>query len=76
MNEQGPTPRLRAGWIPNRRLARAAALSCGCALVLAALATPALAMDTVPEIDPGSLGGALTLLGGGALILASRLRRR
>ena len=57
-------------------LARAAAKSCGLALVLAALATPTFAIDTVPEIDPGSLGSALTLLTGGALILAARLRRR
>jgi hypothetical protein len=59
-------------------VARAAAKPCGLALILAALATPALAFDPepVPEIDPGSLGSALTLLIGGALILTNRLRRR
>jgi len=29
-----------------------------------------------PEIDPGTLGSALALAGGGAAILADRLRRR
>jgi len=53
---------------------------CGLALVLAAVATPALAMDTqplpTPEIDAGSIGSALTVLSGGAIVLMHRLRRR
>jgi hypothetical protein len=50
----------------------------GLLLVLVAVASPASAQqcnNMVPEIDPGSLTGAVTLLVGGALVLADRLRR-
>ena len=30
----------------------------------------------VPEIDPGAMGGAITLLSGGVLVLTNRLRRK
>jgi hypothetical protein len=30
----------------------------------------------VPEIDPGSMAGALTLLSGGVLMLTNRIRRK
>ena len=30
----------------------------------------------VPEVDPTTMGGAVALLAGGAMLLASRLRRR
>jgi hypothetical protein len=51
------------------------------ALVLAALASQALAGGApppgggVPEVDPGSLSSALTLLAGGVLVLRARIRR-
>lgn len=47
-------------------------------LMLAALAAPALAAmpaPPAPEIDPGSLAGALALVGGGVMVLRARLRR-
>jgi hypothetical protein len=50
----------------------------GLALVMAAIASPAWAGGPlpVPEIDPGSMAGAVALLAGGALLLTHRLRRR
>ena len=51
----------------------------GLALVLAACASPLYAsgpLPGVPEIDPGSLASALSLLTGGALLLADRCRRK
>jgi hypothetical protein len=48
-------------------------------MVLTAVASPALAntchMGHVPEIDPGMLTSALTMLVGGALMVADRFRR-
>jgi len=51
--------------------------SCGALFVLAALAVPAFGVDPpgVPEIDPLSVGNALTLLTGGLLMLTARRRR-
>ncbi|HKI38339.1 MAG TPA: hypothetical protein VKA46_41200 [Gemmataceae bacterium] len=62
-------------------LSRSAVKVCGLALVLAAVATPALAWGNpppcpTPEIDAGSIGSALTVLSGGAILLMHRLRRR
>jgi hypothetical protein len=50
---------------------------CGLLLVLAATAATARAdLGPAPEIDPGSLAGALTVLTGGLLIFADRRRRK
>jgi len=49
-------------------------MTLGLALVMSALASPAHAAP-VPEIDPGSMGSALTLLIGGAMMLTSRVRK-
>jgi hypothetical protein len=60
------------------RTAAMARKACGLALVLAAISGVALAKynkDAAPEIDPGSMAGALTLLGGGLLMLTDRFRR-
>ena len=60
----------------NRSLTR----GLGLAFLLAALAAPALAHDfeptAAPELDPGSMAGALALLSGGLLIVSDRVRRR
>lgn len=49
----------------------------GLGLVLAACAGAAQAGFTdVPEIDPGSMASALTLLVGGTLMLTDKLRRK
>ncbi len=50
----------------------------GVALVVAACATSAQAGGSLPapEIDPGSLASALTLLTGGFLLVTDRLRRK
>jgi hypothetical protein len=58
-------------------LLAAGRMAAGLLLVLVAAASPALAAchDMAPEIDPGSIASAVTLLAGGALILAGRLRR-
>lgn len=48
-------------------------------LLIAAASSSALAggpLPAAPEIDPGSMGGALTLLTGGVLMLTDRVRRR
>ena len=52
-----------------------AARALGLALVLSAAAGTATASFDVPEIDPGSMGGALTLLVGGVMMLTGRARR-
>jgi len=61
------------------RLARTARMGVGFALVLTALAgvvhaVPPEAVVT-PEIDPGSMASALTLLMGGAILLTARSRK-
>ncbi len=50
----------------------------GFALVFGVLVSPALATPPfqTPEIDPGSLGSAVTLLIGGMMILTGRRRSR
>ncbi|HKM54360.1 MAG TPA: hypothetical protein VJY33_13195 [Isosphaeraceae bacterium] len=59
------------------RLARAAGMGVGLALVLAAFSTPAWAFNVpVPEIDPGSMAGAVTLLSLGVLMLTDRRRKK
>ena len=50
--------------------------SVGVMLVMTAFSGVALAVDLAPEMDPGSLTGALTLLIGGALMLRDRVRSR
>lgn len=48
-------------------------------LVVLASATPAYAgapLPSVPEIDPGSVMGALARLSGGLLMLTDRFRRK
>jgi len=60
------------GW-----LGRTARAGLGFGMILAALSTPAWATPNFgPEIDPGSMASALTLLTGGVLILTGRKRRR
>ncbi len=55
-------------------LARKAMVAAGFLLVFMALARPALAAQVVPEIDPGSAVSGITLLTGGLLLLADKLR--
>lgn len=51
--------------------------ACGFALVCSAFAGRASAVDVVvPELDPGSMTGALALLTGGVLLLTDRFRRK
>ncbi len=61
------------------RLARTALMGVGMALVLTALAGVVHAgglPPPVPEIDPGSMASAMTLLTGGAILLTGRSRKR
>ena len=58
-----------------KMLTKTAATALGRACVLSALAGTASAGFDVPEIDPGSMGGALTLLVGGVMMLTGRARR-
>jgi hypothetical protein len=60
-----------------RCAAEFAGTGCGVALVVAALASRAAANvpPPTPEIDPGSLAGALALVAGGVLVLRGRIRR-
>jgi hypothetical protein len=61
-------------------LAGAAQKAAGFALIVSAFAGPAVAggggHGGVPEIDPGSAISALTVLGGGLLLVTDRFRRR
>jgi hypothetical protein len=75
---------LLAVW--SSRPVRAARMVLGLLLVGAAFTGEAKACSTcppsppppgqVPEIDPGAMGGAITLLSGGVLLLTNRLRRK
>ncbi len=61
-----------------RWLARTARMGVGLGLVLTALAGTAHAkipLVAVPEIDPGTLGSALTVLMGGAFLITGRSRK-
>jgi hypothetical protein len=49
---------------------------CGLMMVLTAIGSSAAAVDVAPEIDAGSLGSAVTLLVGGAMMLTDRIRRK
>ncbi len=63
----------------NRMMLKMALKSVGFALVLTALASQAHAGATapaVPEIDPGSILGAITLLSGGVMLLTDRRRAK
>ncbi len=61
------------------RLARTARMGVGLALVLTALAGVVHAggglPSAAPEIDPGSMASALTLLMGGAFLVTGRSRK-
>jgi hypothetical protein len=57
-------------------LRRIVILSVGFGMVFAGLCAPAMARDSVPEIDAGSMASALTLLTGGLLILTARRGRK
>ncbi len=57
-------------------LARKAMVAGGFLLVFMALASPALAQQRVPEIDPGSAVSGITLLTGGILLLADKFRMK
>lgn len=60
------------------KVTNVARMGLGLALVLGAIAATAQAdppFDT-PEIDPGSIGSAMTLLLGGAMLLKGRLRKK
>lgn len=48
----------------------------GFVLVLSALAVPASAVPSAPEIDPGLATSALALLSGGLALIAARTRRK
>ena len=60
------------------RIVRAACSGLGLAMIVSALGGAAHARIPVPapEIDPGSMGSALTVLMGGAFLLAGKGRER
>jgi hypothetical protein len=60
------------------KILRASLMACGGLLVLTALGSAAYALEPAPgpEIDPGTLSSAMTLLVGGALLLTSRRGRK
>ena len=57
------------------RALRVASFGLGLALIVSAVAGSARADFVAPEVDPGSLASALTLLTGGFLTLTARVRR-
>ena len=56
--------------------ARMTCVAGGLLLAWTACASTAYATPMIPEIDPGSMSSALTLLMGGLLVLAGRHRRK
>lgn len=55
---------------------RAASTACGFALLVTALSTVAVAGGPkAPEIDPGSMSSAVTLLIGGLMLMTGRRRK-
>lgn len=59
-----------------RRASQIARKGLGLALVLSALAVPAFAsLDDAPEIDPGSIVGAVALLSSGLMMVMDRRRK-
>jgi hypothetical protein len=62
---------------PTARVVRIAVKAIGFGMIVAACSTVAWArIGDAPEIDPGSMASALTLLTGGTLMLTRRNRRR
>ena len=57
------------------RTCRLATSALGLALIFSAFSSPAKALFDAPEVDPGSMASALTLLAGGVLTLTGRVRR-
>jgi len=57
-------------------LTRLASIGVSCSLLLVALHGTALAGWVVPELDPGTAAGGLTLAVGVALLVIERFRRR
>jgi hypothetical protein len=48
----------------------------GIALLVAAAVVPAAAVPPVPEVGPGEIGSAVTLLAGGYMIFSAKFRNR
>ncbi|GIW88217.1 MAG: hypothetical protein KatS3mg108_2541 [Isosphaeraceae bacterium] len=48
----------------------------GLSLIMAAIGSTAFAANPIPEIDPGSMVSAMTLLTGGLLVFADRRRSK
>lgn len=57
------------------RLFRTAGMALGMALMLTSIARADDPFNPVPEIDPGSMASAMTLLVGGAMMLTGRSRK-
>jgi hypothetical protein len=54
---------------------RAGLTVCGGLLVLTAMSGTALAIDTAPVIDPGSISSAIALLTGSMMLLTGKIRK-
>ena len=61
--------------IVRRWLSGIACPALGFGMILAGLSTSAWAVPSIPEIDPGSMGSALTLLFAGTMLLSRRFRK-
>jgi hypothetical protein len=59
-----------------KKVSRIARRALGLALVVAAFAGSAQALEFTPEIDANTLGSAVTLLSGGLMLFAGRRRSR
>jgi hypothetical protein len=57
-------------------LSRLASLGVACSVLLLGLHGTALALTPIPELDPGTAAGGLTLALGVALLVIERFRRR
>lgn len=59
-----------------KTVGRMARKACGLALAFVAFSNTAWAVDVVPEMDPGSMAGALALLTAGVFLVRDRFRHK
>lgn len=59
-----------------KKLSNSLLFTAACLMFTLALGSVAHAIEAVPELDPGTATSGVALLGGGAMLLIERYRRR